>query len=72
MNLISKNTHCTCSTLFFSNQQKNKFAGAARFFVFLCRCFAQLVTHYFYGGIVVYAYPIFFLRSFCSGLITEI
>ena len=27
---------------FFSNQQKNKFARAARFFVFLCRCFARL------------------------------
>ena len=25
-----------------SNQQKNKFARAARFFVFLCRCFAPL------------------------------
>ena len=28
---------------FFSNKQKkNKFARAARFFVFLCRCFAPL------------------------------
>ena len=36
-------TNCTCSTpLFFKLAKKNKFACAARFFVFFCRCFAQL------------------------------
>ena len=61
---------------FFSNQRKNKFARAALFFVFICRCFAQLqrcfvglnflVTDYFYGGIVVRAYLIFCLLCSCS------
>ena len=62
-----------------SNQQKNKFARAAHFFVFPLPSFCTtttlsrttktsnfLVTHYFYGGIfiVVCAYPIFcFLLS---------
>ena len=41
--LISKTKQfCTCGTLFFSNLQKNKFARAARFFIFLCRCFSRL------------------------------
>ena len=31
--LISKKKNCTCSTLFFFNQQNNKFTRAARFFV---------------------------------------
>ena len=78
MNLISKKTHCTCSTLFFSNQQKNKFAGAARFLsffavvlhnynaVFWTKSSNFLATHYFYGGIVVSAYPIFCLLCSCS------
>ena len=64
---------------FFFNQQNNKLARAARIFVFLCRCFARLqrclcttktsnflVTHYFYGGIVVCAYPIFCFLCSCS------
>ena len=51
---------------------KNKFARAARFFVFPLPLFCTtttlfcttktsnfLVTHYFYGGIVALAYPIF-------------
>ena len=57
---------------FSSNQQKKKFARAARFFVFPLPLFCTtttlfcttktsnfLVTHYFYGGIVVCVYPIF-------------
>ena len=63
-----------------SNQQKkkNKFARAARFLSFFalfcttttlfCRTKTPnfLVTHYFYGGIVVCAYPIFCLLCSCS------
>ena len=63
-------TNCTYSTLFLLIS-KNKFARAARFFVFPLSLFCTtttlfcttttsnfLVTHYFYG-IVVCAYPIF-------------
>ena len=78
--LISKKPNCTYGTLFFLISKKNKFARAARTFVFLCRCFARLqrcfvrlhktsnflVTHYFYGGIVVCAYPIFCFQCPCS------
>ena len=42
IDLISKKTNCTCSTLFFSNQQKKKICTCSMLFVFLCRCFAQL------------------------------
>ena len=42
INLISKKTNLHVPHTFFSYQQKNKFARAARFFVFLCRCFARL------------------------------
>ena len=64
---------------FSSNQQKNKFARAARFFVFPLPLFCTtttlfcmtktsnfLVTHHFYGGIVVCAYPIFCFLYSCS------
>ena len=65
----------------FSNQQNknNKFARAARFLSFFalfcttttlfCRTKTPdfLVTHYFYGGIVVCAYPI--LCLLCSSLL---
>ena len=80
IDLISKKTNCACSTLFFfSNQPKNKFARAARFLSFFalfctttalfCRTKTPnfLVTHYFYGGIVVCAYPI--LCLLCSSLL---
>ena len=40
--LISKKPNCTYGTLFFLISKKNKFARAARTFVFLCRCFARL------------------------------
>ena len=42
IDLISKKTNCTCSTLFFSNQQKKQICTCSTIFVFLCRCFAQL------------------------------
>ena len=59
IDLFSKETNCTCSTIFFSNQQKNKFPRAARFLYFLllfcittmlfCRTKTSnfLVTHIF-------------------------
>ena len=71
IDLISQKNKLHVQHSFFSNQQKkkNKFACAARFFVFLCRCFFTtampffmtktsnvLVTDYFYGGIVVWVY----------------
>ena len=42
IDLISKKTNCTCSTVFFSNQQKKQICTCSTLFVFLCRCFAQL------------------------------
>ena len=42
IDLISKKTNLHVQHTFFSNQQKKKFARAARFFDFLCRCFARL------------------------------
>ena len=77
INLISKKANCTCSTLFFSNQQKKKrICTCSTFFVFPCRCFAQLQrcfvglnlnvklpSYTFYGGIAVCAYPILCLLN---------
>ena len=67
IDLISKKANCTCSTFFL------------RFFVFPLPLFCTtktvfcttktsnfLVTHYFYGGIVVYPYPIFCFPCSCS------
>ena len=65
---------------FSSNQQKKKkFASAARFFVFPLPLFRTtttlfcttktsnfLVTRYFYGGIVICAYPISCFLCSCS------
>ena len=42
IDLISKKTNSHLQHTFFSNWQKSKFARAARFFVFLCSCFAPL------------------------------
>ena len=45
IDLISKKTNCTCSTLFFlisKNKKKNKFARAARFLSF----FAVVLHNY--------------------------
>ena len=47
INLISKKTNCTCSTLFFVISKK-KICTCSTLFVFLCRCFAQL-QRYFVG-----------------------
>ena len=79
IDVIRKKT-CTCSTLFFLiSKKKNKFERTARFLSFFalfcttttlfCRTKTPnlLVTHYFYGGIVVCAYPIFCLL--CSSLL---
>ena len=62
-----------------NTHKKNKFAHEARFFVFPLPLFCTtttlfcttktsnfLVTHYFYGGIVVCAYPIFCFLCSCS------
>ena len=61
------------------NQQKEQIARAAYFFVFPLPLFCTtttlfcttktsnfLVTHYFYGGIVVCVYPIFCFLCSCS------
>ena len=44
IDLITKKTNCTCSALFFPNQQKKKKQICTCFtlFAFLCRCFAEL------------------------------
>ena len=44
IDLISKKTNCTCSTLFFliSPKKKKQICTCSMLFVFLCRCFAQL------------------------------
>ena len=76
--LISKKTNCTCSTLFFLISKEKQICTCSTHFCLLSFCFARLqrclcttktsnflVTHYFYGGIVVCAYPIFcFLCSY--------
>ena len=75
IDLISKKTNCTCSTLFLLISKK-QICSAACFFVFLLPLFCTtatmfcttktsnfLVTHYFYGEIVVCAYPIFCLPN---------
>ena len=71
IDLISKTANCTCNR-FFSLLAKNEFASVARFFVFPLPLFCTtttlfcttktskfLVTHYFYGGIIVCAYQYF-------------
>ena len=71
IDLISKKTNCTCSTLFFLISKKTNLHVQHAFCLSLplfcttttlfCRTKTSnfLVTHYFYGGIVVCAYPIF-------------
>ena len=71
IDLISKKTNCTCSTLFFLISKKTNLHVQHAFCLSLplfctttalfCRTRTSnfLVTHYFYGGIVVCAYPIF-------------
>ena len=81
--LICKKTNCTCSTLFLLICKKQICTCSTLFLSFPCRCFAGpttlfcttkmsnfLVTHVFYGGIVVCAYPIFcFLAVFMFAFI---
>ena len=76
--LISKKTNCTCSTLFFLISKKTNLHVQHAFCLSLplfcttttlfCRTKTSnfLVTHYFYGGIVVCAYPIFCFLCSCS------
>ena len=80
IDLFSEKTNCKCSTLFFSNQQKNKSARAcSTLFGFLWRSFAQLQRCFvglnrqtsqlhiiLYKGIIVCVYPIFCLLCSCS------
>ena len=73
IDLISKKTNCLCSTLFFLISKKTNLHVQHAFCLSLplfcttttlfCRTKTSnfLVTHYFYGGIVVCAYPIFCL-----------
>ena len=75
--LISKKTNCTCSTLFLISEKTNlhvqhAFCLSLPLFCTTTALFCRtktsnfLVTHYFYGGIVVCAYPIFCLLCSCS------
>ena len=75
---ISKKTNCTSSTLFFLVSKKTNLHVEHAFCLSLplffttttlfCRTKTSnfLVTHYFYGGIVVCAYSIFCLLCSCS------
>ena len=77
IDLISEKTNCTCSTLFFLISNKTNFHVQHTFCLSLplfcktttlfCRTKSSnfLVTHHFYGGIVVCAYPIFCLLCSC-------
>ena len=79
--LVSKKTNCTCSTLFFLISKKTNLHVQHAFCLSLplfcttttlfCRTKTPnfLVTHYFYGGIVVCAYPIFCFLCSCSLLV---
>ena len=76
IDLITKN--CTCSTLFFLISKKTNLHVQHAFCLSLplfcttttlfCRTKTSnfLVTHYFDGGIVLCAYPIFCLLCSCS------
>ena len=75
IDLISKKTNCMCSTLFFVISQKKStlsFCLSLQLFCTTITLFCGtnpsnfLVTHYFYGGIVVCAYPIFCFLCSCS------
>ena len=78
IDLISKKTNCLCSTLFFLISKKTNLHVQHAFCLSLplfcttttlfCRTKTSnfLVTHYFYGGIVVCAYPIFCFLCSCS------
>ena len=78
IDLISKKTNCTCSTLFLLISKK-QICTCSTLFVFPLPLFCTtttlfcttktsnfLVTHYFYGEIVVCVYPIFCFQCSCS------
>ena len=79
IDLISKKTNCTCSTIFFLISNKTNLhvqhaiCLSLPFFCTTTTLFCRTkssnfqVTHFVYGGIVVCAYPIFCLL--CSGLL---
>ena len=82
IDLISKKQIARTAHFFFYISE-NKFACAARFFVFPLPLFCTtttlfcttkmsnlLITHYFYGGIVVCVYPIFCFLFSCSLLLS--
>ena len=80
VDVISKKTNCTCSTLFLLISKRRICAcSTLAFFVFPLPLFCTtttlfcttktsnfLVTHYFHRGIVVCAYPIFCFLCSCS------
>ena len=78
IDLISKKTNCSCSTLFFLVSKKTNLHVQHAFCLSLPLFFTTTtlfcrtktsnfrVTHYFYGGIVVCAYSIFCLLCSCS------
>ena len=74
----TKKTNCTCSTLFLLISEKQICTCSTLFCLSLAVVLTTttlfcttktsnfLVTHYFYGGIVVSAYPIFCFLCSCS------
>ena len=77
IDLISKKINCMCSTLFLLISKKQICTYSTLFCLSLavvlpatlfCRTKTSnfLVTHYFYGGIVVCTYPIFCFLCSCS------
>ena len=78
--LISKKPNCTCSTLFPLISKKQICTCSTLFCLSLAvvlhdynaalfcttKTSSFIVTHYFFGGIVVFAYPIFCFLCSCS------
>ena len=71
IDLISRITNCTCSTFFLQISNK-QFVFPLPLFCTTTTLFCTtktsnfLVTHYFYGEIVVCFYPIFCFQCSCS------
>ena len=78
LTIISKKTNCMCSTPFFlirkktNLQMQHAFCLSVLLFCTTTTLFCRtklsnvLVTHYFYGGIAVCAYPIHVFCLMCS------
>ena len=72
IDLISNQTNCTCSTLYLLISKKRFFVFPLPLFCTTTTLFCTtktsnfLVTNYFYGEIVVSAYPIFCFQCSCS------